>query len=261
MTSHLVIPDAHAMPNQDLRRFEWLGKYIIEHKPSVIIDIGDWWDMASLCFYDKEKREFHSRSIKEDIESGHEAEKLAFGPIIEYNEKQITGKKKRYHPTIIRVRGNHEYRLKKLLDVNRQLDGVFDYENDFKSRLDLPQIVVPFMDQITIDDIAYSHYFVSGVRATPCSSARQMLNKKHMSCTMGHAHTLETTNDIRADGSRIRSLICGSFHDPDHDCFAGPQVNKIWWNGLIMKHNVNKGNYDLEEISINRLQSMYSKGK
>ena len=49
---HLIIPDSHAKPGVDNDRFSWLGEFALEHKPDVIVDIGDSADMASLCKYD-----------------------------------------------------------------------------------------------------------------------------------------------------------------------------------------------------------------
>jgi hypothetical protein len=62
--SHLVIPDAHAMPGLDNRRFDWLGQFIIDTKPDVIVCIGDFFDMAALCKYDKGTTEAEGRRIQ-----------------------------------------------------------------------------------------------------------------------------------------------------------------------------------------------------
>ena len=53
---HLVIPDSHAMPTHNNDRYEWLGKFIFDIRPDVVIDIGDSADMESLCSWDKDKR-------------------------------------------------------------------------------------------------------------------------------------------------------------------------------------------------------------
>ena len=78
---------------------------------------------------------------------------------------------------------------------------------------------------------------------------------------MGHTHVLDHAMLTKPTGSMIRGLVCGSFHDPEHKGFAGVQADHLWWNGLIHKHNVFKGDYDMEEVSINRLESMYSPQK
>ena len=99
MRKHLIIPDSHALPGEDLRRYEWIGELIMEEMPDVIVDIGDWWDMASLCSYDKGTKSFEGRRYKEDVEVGHKAAELAFGPIIKHNNTLARKKKKKYLPT------------------------------------------------------------------------------------------------------------------------------------------------------------------
>ena len=253
---HLIIPDSHAYPDDNWRRYDWLGNYIMEKRPQVIVQLGDMWDMASLCSYDKGKKEYVFKSVQADIEAGHEAERRMFKPMMDYNATRSKWKKKQYNPTIIKILGNHENRVGRLLEYEPRWEGTLDMDV-FKNRLGLKETVVPFMEFVMIDDVAYSHYFVSGAMARPFASARTMLGKRAISCTMGHSHGLDTAMITKPTGEMIRALIAGSFHDPDHASFAGVQVDNIWWNGLIHKHDVLKGDYDLEEVSIERLQRMY----
>ena len=69
--THLVIGDAHAKPGVSNDRFEWLGKLVIRVRPDVVINMGDWADMASLCLYDKGKRSYEGRRYLEDIEAAN----------------------------------------------------------------------------------------------------------------------------------------------------------------------------------------------
>lgn len=254
---HLIIPDAHSFKDDNFDRFKWLGKLIAERQPEVIVQIGDWWDMPSLSSYDIGKKDFVFRNLKDDIEAGHKAEKIMFSEISKVNAIRSKYKKKQYKPTFIKIMGNHEARVEKLLSYEPRWEGTVSMDS-FKTRLNIDETIVPFMGTAIIDNITYSHYFVSGVMGRPFSSARSLLNKKHMSCTMGHTHILDGSDADKADGNRARALICGSFHDKNHTGFAGEQVDSIYWNGIIYKHNVHNGDYDREEISVERLESMYS---
>lgn len=253
---HLIVPDPHAYPEDDFRRFKWLGEYIMDTRPEVIINIGDMWEMGSLCSYEKGKRDYVYKNVKDDIESGHHAEKLMFDPLLKYNEQQAKNKKKQYRPIYVKLMGNHEYRVKRLLDLEPKWDGSVSMES-FKTRLDLDEIIIPYLDFIIVDDIAYSHLFVSGTQGRPYSSARAMLMKKGMSCTMGHTHLLDHALMTKPTGDMCRGLIAGSFHDPKHQSFAGTQADLMWWNGVLHKRSVLRGSYDLEEISVTRLERMY----
>lgn len=253
---HLIIPDAHARPNEDLRRFDWLGELILQEMPDVIIDIGDWYDMESLCSYDKGTKSFEGRRYKDDIASGHEAERRSFGRIVEYNNTMTRHKKKRYEPLILRCRGNHEQRIQRAIERQPELDGVISL-SDTLCNYDLNIDVADFLVPRIIDGIAYSHYFVSGVLGRPLGSAHLMLQKHFMSCTCGHSHTKDWAGGVRVDGLRMQALVCGSFHDLDHSSsYANFQSEGLWWDGLHIKNDVREGDYDRTEISIQRLQEM-----
>jgi hypothetical protein len=253
---HLIIPDYHSKPDDNFRRFEWLGNLVLERQPKVIVSIGDGWDMASLCSYDQGKKSFVFKNVKEDIEAGHLAESLFLGKIEEYNNTRAKWKKKQYNPLLIKCIGNHEDRVSKLLSYEPRWEGTVSLE-DFKTRTQLKEVVIPFKSSGLIDGILYSHYFVSGVMGRPVSSARALIMKKGHSCTMGHLHLLETHSIPKPTGEMARGLICGSFHDIENESFAGPQVDDLWWNGVIYKHGVYKGDYDCEEISVERLRDIY----
>lgn len=254
---HLIIPDAHACPKDNFRRFEWLGELILTEMPDVIVDIGDWWDMPSLCSYDKGTKSFEGRRYRDDIEAGHKADTLAFGPIVKYNNTRSRSKKKQYHPQIIRCRGNHDYRIKKAVERQAELDGVIGL-NDINTRLSgLDFTHIPFLTPYMVDGICYSHYFVSGVMGRPVSSATAMLAKHHVSCTAGHVHSRDWSESVRSDGVRIQALISGVFLDPDHESsYADDQSSRLWWSGLHIKNRVKDGDYDRTEISINALKAM-----
>ena len=222
--------------------------------PDVIIDIGDWYDMESLCSYDKGTRSFEGRRYKADIHAGHEAERLSFGRIVEYNNTATRHKKKKYNPIIIRTRGNHEQRIHRAIEKQPELEGVIGLD-DTRCTLDLDIRVSPFLTPVIVNDIAYSHYYVSGIMGRPVASASAMLQKHHMSTICGHSHTKDWSGGVRADGIRMQALVCGSFHDPEHhSSFAGVQAEGLWWDGLHVLRDVHRGDYDREEYSVNRLE-------
>jgi hypothetical protein len=52
----------------------------------------------------------------------------------------------------------------------------------------------------------------------------------------------------RVDGTTLRGLVAGSFYLHDED-YKGPQGNKHW-RGMLIKHAVQGGNYNLMEVDI-----------
>ena len=56
MTVHAIIPDCQVKDGVDLSYLTWVGKYLVEKKPDVIVQIGDFADMPSLSSYDVGKK-------------------------------------------------------------------------------------------------------------------------------------------------------------------------------------------------------------
>ena len=256
MTTHLIIPDGHTHPDYNNDRFTWLGKLIVDLQPEVVVNIGDMAEMASLCSYEKGTKGFEGRRYKKDIATCIDANKKLFAPLQEYNETQRRGKRKIYKPRTVFTLGNHEYRIQRAVDADPILDGTISIDD-----LQLKKYwgeVYPFLDIVTIDGVAYSHFFSSGVMGRAIGGehmAYSLLTKKFMSCTMGHTHTRDHSSRTRADGTKLNGLVCGVFQDYRAE-WAG-QANELWWSGVVIKRNVKYGDYDLEWMSIERLKELY----
>lgn len=251
MNTHLVVPDAHSHPDYHNKRFEWLGNLIVDLKPSVVIMLGDWADMPSLCSYDKGTKGFEGRRYKKDIEAAIDAQERMFKPI---------KKAKKKRPRFIMLEGNHEHRITRASSLDPVLDGTISVSdlsfNDFNWEW------VPYEGSTpgikVIDGIAYSHYFTTGIMGRPVSGehpAYQLIMKKHMSCTQGHVHTTDYCVRDDAEGNKIHGIIGGVFQDYYAD-FAG-SANKMWWPGVIHKKEVNNGTYDPEWIGLDRIRKQY----
>lgn len=254
---HIVMPDDHTYKGDNLRRYEAFGNYVVTHRPEVIVKLGDSADMASLSSYDKGKKDFVFKNVQEDIEAVHKSEEVMYAPLMALNKRLAKEKKAQYRPKVIKLHGNHEYRLAKLLEYEPRWESPTVNMNAFNTRQDVDETVIPYMDFVRLDGIHYSHVWASGVMGRPVPNAKAILAKKGVSATMGHSHTLDSDSLTRPDGTMIRGLIAGCFLDPEYQGFGGPQVDRMYWSGIIHKHNVLNGNYDLEEISIERLLKDY----
>jgi hypothetical protein len=175
------------------------------------------------------------------------------GPIREFNAKAKRGHRERYNPRLVLTLGNHEHRITKVVNTDPKLDGTIGLD-DLRYK-EYGWEVVPFLDVIVIDGIAYSHYFTSGVLGRPCGSAAVQLNKKHMSCVAGHQQGFQVATSYRADGKRLTSIIAGSCYEHNED-YMGPQGNNHW-RGALMLHNVNDGEFDLVQVPLGYLEKKY----
>lgn len=246
---HLVIPDSHAHPNHHNRRYQWLAELINDVKPDVVVDIGDWWDMPSLCSYDKGTKGFEGRRYKRDIDSGLEAQQIVY---------DITRRAKKKLPRFVRTLGNHENRIAKAVDRDPILEGTIGLQ-DLQSR-QYGWEEYGFLNPVTIAGVTYQHYFTSGIMGRPISGERHaqtLILKQLASCTQGHSHLFDYCERTDVSGKRIAGCVVGVFQDYEAD-FAGP-ANKMWNPGVVVKRDVWDGSYDIEHISLKRIKEAYSK--
>jgi len=248
---HCVIPDVQAKDGQNFDFLENVGRYIVEKKPDIIIQLGDFADMPSLSSYDKGKKEFEGRRYTKDIAAATQAMNALLGPILEFNAKARRNKEKQYFPKLVMTLGNHEYRIERAVNDDPKLEGLI-------STTDLPYNsweVYPYLEVVNIDGVNYSHYFTSGVIGRPVGNAKQLLQKKHQSCVQGHAQKMDIATDYRADGTPIIGLFAGCCYEHDEG-YLGPQGN-VHFRGIHMLYEVDNGSFFHHPISLNYLRKKY----
>lgn len=250
--THVILGDPHATPDWNNKRFTWFGNLIKDIKPDTVICIGDWADMPSLCTYDKGTKGYEGRRYKKDLEAVIDAQEKFFKPIKEAKKKL---------PRFVMLIGNHEHRIDRAISHDAaQLDGIISLD-DLQYR-DYGWEVVDYEGStpgvIDVDGVSYSHYFTSGVMNRSISGtypAAALINKQYTSCTMGHSHVFDHTIRTDANGRHIHGLVCGVGTDEPMS-YAGA-ANKLWWRGVVIKHDVTDGQYDLETVSMSRLKDIY----
>jgi len=250
---HLVIPDTQVKPNSPTDHLRWAGLYAAEKKPDVIVHIGDHFDMPSLSSWDVGKKSFEGRRYKDDIEAGIHAMEVFLQPIRDEQQRLKVNKHKQWRPRMVYTLGNHENRIERAIESDPKLDGLIGYKD-----LQLEEMgfeVYDFLDVVVIDQIAYAHYFTSGILGRPVSSARNMLSKKMMSCIMGHVQDRDIAYGRRADGTNILGLFSGIYYQHDED-YLTPQTNSSW-RGVWMLNEVANGGCDELPVSMNYLRNKY----
>lgn len=254
MTTILVIPDVQCKPDVPLDHLEWMGRFIVDKKPDVIVQIGDFADMPSLSSYDVGKKSFEGRRYKDDVDSVIAAQRWLLDPLYKLQGKQIIGKKKLYAPRMVMTLGNHDNRINRAINNDPKLDGVLSV-SDLKYE-EFGWEVVPFLDVVSINGIAFSHYFPTGTAGRPASTANAQLRNQHMSCVSGHQQGLQIATGKRGDGALLTSVIAGSFYLHDEE-YLGPQGNQHW-RGALMLHNCENGSFDLNLLPMKYLKEKYS---
>lgn len=245
--SHMVIPDVQAKPGVKDDHLTWAGNYAVDKQSDVIIAIGDWFDLPSLSHYDKGKIEFEGRRYVNDVKAGQASMDKFMKPIDDYNRTA----KVKYKPRLVFCLGNHEIRIVRLANDNPQFEGKFDIRD--LGIAERGWEMHDFLKVVTIDGIEYSHYFTSGVMGRPVSSAAALLRERQRSATMGH---VQHTDMAIHKKTMQRALFCGTFYQHTEN-YLGNQGNSQK-HGIFLKHEVEDGQYDLMEVSLNFLRKRYS---
>lgn len=248
---HLVLPDPHAHPEHNNRRADWVGKLILDLKPDVVVNLGDMFDMPSMSDYDKGKKSFWGRTYKKDLDAGLEFDDRLWHPIRHAKKRK---------PFSVVCEGNHEHRLVKAIDLQPELEGVISFK-DFNFDRNYNEIV-KYDGQtpgfIKIDGIYYAHYFISGRMGYAISGehpAHALLMKLGVSSTCGHSHLLSFERRVNPEGKPRIGLHAGVYQDYDSE-WAG-HINRHWWRGVVIKRNVENGNYTPQFVSLEELRTAY----
>lgn len=242
---HLFIPDTQVQPGVRTSHIEALGNYIAHWKPEVIVIAGDWYDMKSLCVYDRDLADVTERRYAGDIKAGDDALALLQKPWIGIRS---------YKPRRIFTLGNHEERANRLVDEQPKLRGAVQMPWDYAKISGWE--VYPYLKPVVVDGVAYAHLFVKAAngRVTNtrfgAANARTQVLREMRSCTAGHKPGLDVHIQPVGTGS-MRGVIAGSFYQHQEPYMTAQ--GDTYWRGVLMKHEVHKGDYSLMEVSLNYL--------
>lgn len=249
---HVVIPDCQIRPGVPTRHLEWVGRYICDqfdqHPDLTVVQLGDFWDMASLSSYDRGKKAMEGRRYTQDIDAGNEAFAKLSGLILANNK----GRRKKWSPRRVFLLGNHEDRITRAAESDAQIDGLVTLDHLCTDGWE----VHPFLEPVDIHGISYAHYFYNPMTGRPYASAVELrLKTLGHSFTMGHQQGLKWGRVDTTRGPHI-GLIVGSCYEHDEE-FMGPQGNN-YWRGIVVKHQVSDGSYDPMMVSLSYLSRRYT---
>lgn len=252
--SILIIPDSHARPDQDNTRFDALGQFIVDKRPDIIVDIGDRFDMGSLCSYDKGQRIAEGRRYAADIEAGNDSLRRTMEPVRRAISK--AGKRGKWHPEFHVTLGNHEHRIDRATQYSPELHGKLS-TNDFDFKK-WGFTVHPFLKPLKKQGILFQHYFTSGVMGKPIGGvnhARTLVLKNYQSSVCGHSHARDYYEDVRGDGQRVFGLVVGCFDEGDHHYTT---EQRRWWSGLVVLNEAWDGSAEPAFWSMDYLKRKYT---
>jgi hypothetical protein len=241
---HAMIPDTQVTPDTPTDHLEWIGHYLAEIRPDVIVHIGDHADMESLSSYDFGKKASEGRRVINDLDAANKAMRILTKPITDA-----------YSPELHITLGNHENRINIATECDAKLDGFLSINN--LNYADLGWTVHDFLKPASIDGVTYCHYFYNPMSGRPFGGESIVTKMKNIGFTfsMGHQQCHQTGLRELNNGRIIRGLISGACYLHDED-YKGHQGNG-YWRGIIIKHEVFEGCYDIMEVSLDFLCRKY----
>jgi hypothetical protein len=238
---HCLIPDVQARPGVRIDHLEWVGKFIADKRPDVIVQIGDFADLPSLSKYDRNTLRGENKRLKRDIDFADEAMRTLVAPF-----KDIPG----YHPEMHLTMGNHEDRLDRFVNETPFLEEIIGTH-----QLDYAKYgwkVHPFLKTVCIDGIIYVHYFISGARGMAVSSAPALLRLQKRSAVMGHNQKTDVAFHPVTHQWAIFCGVCNLHDEP----YLTPQGNDVR-RQIIVFHEVEDGKADPMFVSLRFLEKAY----
>lgn len=241
----VVVADTQCKPSENLEYMSWIGKYIKDKKPDVVVHIGDNFDFESLSSYDKGKKSFEGRRLKADIEAGNKGLELL-------TKEFLTDE---YRPRMVFCMGNHEHRFDRLAEDMPELDGFVGTET-----LNLESLgweVHPFLKPVDISGIYFVHYLANPFTGKPYSgTAMNQLKTVGRSFVVGHKQCLDVALRPTIDGKHQIGIINGAAY-PFEERYKGYQGNNHF-RGLTVLHEVKDGFGLPMFVSLDYLREKYS---
>ena len=250
----LIVGDTQCKPGISLDYMTWIGKYIVDKRPDVVVHIGDNFDFESLSTYDRGKLSFEGRRLKADIEAGNQGLKNLVKPLWELQRQQRRFKKKVYSPRMVFCTGNHEQRFDRVASDTPELEGFVGMET-----LDLEKYgweVYPFLQPVEIDGIFFVHYLANPMSGKPyAGTAMNVLKTVGRSFVVGHRQVLDIAIRPTIDGKHQIGIVNGACYEHFEE-YKGHLGNNHF-RGLVMLHEVSDGFGLPMPVSLGYLKERY----
>jgi hypothetical protein len=255
--THLMIPDTQCKPDIDMSYLSWIGEYIVDKRPEVIVHIGDHADMPSLSSYDRGKKSAEGKTVHKDIEASIQGMNLLLGPLYRLQQKQKAAKKRVYRPKMVLTLGNHEERIMRHINSNPELHEFLSY--DSLKYKESGWDVYDYLKPVIVNGVTYCHFMANPMTGKPYGGAAlNILKQVGESFCMGHKQLLDVaTRFLPASGKQQWAIIAGAAY-PHDEGYKGYQGNHHF-RGVVMQHNVVDGACNPQVVSLSYLENRFNK--
>lgn len=241
----LVIADTQAKSEESLEYLLWVGKYIADKKPDIIVHIGDHFDLPSLSSYDKGTSKIEGKRLYKDIEAGVEGFKFL---------NLELEKHKNYHPRKVFCLGNHEERLDRYTNEHPELQGTLGTDKLPFAKYGWE--VHPFLKPVEIEGIFFVHYLANPMSGKPYGgSAMNILKTVGRSFVVGHKQCLDIAIRPTIDGKQQLGIVNGACYD-HFESYKGFTGNNHF-RGLTVLHECSDGFACPSFVSLDYMKEKY----
>ena len=241
----LVIADTQAKPTESLEYMLWIGKYIADVKPDVVVHIGDHYDMPSLSSYDKGKASAEGRRFVDDLNAGNKGLELL---------NLAMHKDPTYNPRKVFCKGNHCHRIDRYVEDNPELKGTLGTE--FLPLEKYGWEVYDFLKPVEIEGIFFVHYLANPMNGKPYNgSAMNILKTVGRSFVVGHKQCLDIAIRPTIDGKQQIGIVNGACYDFDEG-YKGYSGNNHF-RGLTVLHECHEGFGTPMFVSLDYMKEKY----
>lgn len=213
---HLVIPDTQMKPGISTEYLRWIGEYICDKRPDVVVHLGDHADMPSLSSYDKGKRSAEGKRVQKDIDAAIDGMKALLTPLRNLQKEQEAKGEAVYTPRLVFTLGNHCERIMRHVNANPELHGFLSYDNlRYK---EFGWEVYDYLTPVSVDGVTYIHFMPNPMTGKPFSGmVANTLKTVGESFTQGHKQTLEVhTRFLPFSGKQQWGIVAGSCLEENH---------------------------------------------
>lgn len=246
-----VIPDTQDKPGAPQDHFAWIGRWIEDRRPEVVVHLGDFVDMGSCSTHDEPgSLAAEGRSIQADLDHGKES--LA-----------ILNKAMRpWRPRKVLVLGNHEDRLLRYINAHPEHRDTFGADPFGFGAAGWE--VHPFLEPVEIAGIWFSHFYPRSASGkvtqtrNGAPTALAMLKREMRSCVAGHTQGLDVAC-LTVGGRTLRGIVAGSAYLHQEDYLSAQGQGH--WAGVLELNEAHDGYADVVEVSLEHLCRRYGGGK
>ena len=253
MKRHFLIPDCQVRPGEPTDFIDWIAKAIVEYRPDVVVNLGDFFDMPSLSSHEQPgSLATEGARYEDDVRVGNEAFARLCAPMEAEQARLKRNKEKQWNPEKHFLFGNHEHRITRAVNASPKLAGAIGLHHldtrDFKRHA--------FLERVWLDGVLYSHYFQSAHSHHAIGgSIDSMLNKIGASFVQGHRQGFQYGTRIQASGKTWHGLVAGSCY-LSVEGYRGAQGQRHW-RGVVVLNEVQDGEYCIMPLTLNYLCRKY----